>query len=90
MPYETRPGQRRQRQDEESEDLASRDSSYSQGLLMAKHQQSEGALAAASHILDRGEAAALSEKSGREMSCRIRMNARWMLVVKAGDEDLKM
>jgi hypothetical protein len=57
---------------------------------MAKHQQSEAALAAASHILDRGEAAALSEKSGREMSCRIRMNARWMLVVKAGDEDLKM
>jgi hypothetical protein len=56
--------------------LASHDSSHSQSLLMAKHQQSEAALAAASHILDRGEAAALSEESGREMSCRAHVNAR--------------
>ena len=90
MSCEIRPGQWRQQQDEGSEDLASRDSSYSQGLLMAKHQQSEAVLAAASHILDRGEAAASSEQSSRELSCRIHVNARWMLVVRASDKDLKM
>ena len=57
---------------------------------MAKHQQSEAVLAAASHILDRGEAAASSEQSSRELSCRIHVNARWMLVVRASDKDLKM
>lgn len=54
--------------DEEPEDLASYNSPSSQGLLMAKHQQSGIALANASHILEIGEAAALSERGGRETS----------------------
>lgn len=58
---------------------------FTDGQASAVQQQSEAALAAASQILDRGEAAALSEQSGRKMSCRAHVDARRILVVENGD-----